>query len=165
MTARALRLGMGSRADSLPVEKQFSGDIEFNSVGGSKLSTNGNAITYQPSAASTSSDFEVGWRRVPLTTQNTAYAFVQQDRGKGIQKTDATARSYTLNTSIFGVGDEITVVNNNATSNITIVQGTSVTLRLTGTATTGNRTVAPWGRARIYSLGGGVFLVDGPGVT
>lgn len=165
MTARALRLGMGSLVDSLPVEKMFSAEIEFGAVGGSKFGANGGAITYQPAASSTSSDTEVGWRRVPITTQNTAYAFVQQDRGKCIQKTDATARSYTVNTAIFGQGDEITVVNNNSTSNITIVQGTSVTLHLSGTATTGNRTVAPWGKATIYCLGGGVFLVDGPGVT
>lgn len=162
--SRALRLGQGSKVDSLPVEKVFSAEVEFG-TSGSKLSTSGNGITYQPATASTASDAEVGWRRIPLTTQNTAYAFVQQDRGKGIQKTDVTARSYTVNISIFGPGDEITVVNNNATSNITIVQGTSVTLRLSGTATTGNRTVAPWGRARIYCIAAGVFLVDGPGVT
>ena len=162
---RALRLGVGSQVDSMPVEKELSAEIEFGVIGGSKLGASGNGITYQPSASSTSSENEIGWRRVPLQTQNTAYAFVQQDRGKCTQKTDSTARSYTLNTGIFGQGDELEAVNNNATGNITLVQGTSVTLRLAGTTTTGNRTVAPWGRAFIYSLGGGVFLVHGPGVT
>lgn len=161
---RALRLGQGSKVDSLPVEKLFSAEVEFG-TNGTKLSTSGGAVTHQPAVASTASDFEVGWRRRPITTQNTAYAFVQQDRGKAVQKTDATARSYTVNINIFGAGDELHVVNNNATSNITIVQGTSVTLRLTGTVTTGNRTLAPWGRARIYCIAAGVFLVDGPGVT
>jgi hypothetical protein len=162
--SRALRLGRGSKVDSFPVEKFWDAEILFEDAG-TKLGMAGGGITYVPIAAADGSDAELGWRRIPIATQNTAYAFVNQDRGKCVQKTDATARSYTVNISIFNPGDEVTVVNNNATNNITIVQGTSVTLRLGGTTTTGNRTVAPWGRARIYCIAAGVFLVDGPGVT
>lgn len=164
MSARPLRLGQGSRIDSLPFEKALSAGVEFG-TDGTKLSMSGGAVTHEPAASSTASDFEIGWRRTPILTQNAAYTFAQQDRGKAVQKTDAVARSYTVNAGVFGVGDELTVINNNAASNITIVQGAGVTLRLANTVTTGNRTVARWGRARMICIAANVLLVDGPGVT
>lgn len=54
----------------------------------------------------------------------------------------------------------------NATGgNQTIVGGAGVTLSLLGTATTGTRTIASNGLARLINIRSNVWLVDGPGVT
>lgn len=54
----------------------------------------------------------------------------------------------------------------NATGgNQTIVGGSGVTLSLTGTATTGTRTIGANGFARLINIQSNVWLVDGPNVT
>lgn len=54
----------------------------------------------------------------------------------------------------------------NATGgNQTIVGGAGVTLSLTGTATTGTRTIGSSGFARLINIQSNVWLVDGPGVS
>lgn len=70
----------------------------------------------------------------------------------------------TINNSIGSQGD-IVIVYNNSASNITITQGTGVTLRLAGTATTGNRTIAQRGIACIYYHSASDVAVGGTGVT
>jgi hypothetical protein len=102
---------------------------------------------------------------IPLTTSNANYTFVAADAGTGRRKTNTTAYSYTVDGSVFAAGDSILVLNNAGTSNITIVQGSGMTLRLAGSATTGNRTVAPHGHATIYFSSATEAYVSGPGVT
>lgn len=104
-------------------------------------------------------------RAVPTTTQNGTYTFVATDQGRARVKNDASAYTYTVNNSVHSAGDVLTVVNDNAAGNITIAQGAGVTLYLAGTATTGNRTVAPRGIATIFMVSASVGYVSGPGVT
>lgn len=104
-------------------------------------------------------------RSVPLTLQNGAYTFVAADNGRCRYKNDAVAYTYTVNTAVHAAGDILTVLNDNSTHNITIAAGAGVTLYLAGTATTGNRTVAPRGCASIYMVSSTVGYVSGPGVT
>jgi hypothetical protein len=104
-------------------------------------------------------------RSVPLTAQNANYTFTVQDIGRCRAKTDTTARTYTVDNSIFTDGDVLTVLNDNSTADITIAAGAGVTLYLAGTTTTGNRTVAPRGMATIYMRSASVGYVSGPGVT
>jgi hypothetical protein len=110
-------------------------------------------------------DFYGRVRSVPTTTQNANYTFTVQDIGRCRAKTDTTARTYTVDNSIFSAGDVLTVLNDNSTANITIAQGAGVTLYLAGTTTTGNRTVAPRGLATIFMASASVGYVSGPGVT
>jgi hypothetical protein len=73
----------------------------------------------------------------------------------------------TINASIFTAGDMLTIVNNSA-SNQTITAGASVTFRLAGTATTGNRTLAQYGIATFLCVIGGAtptFHCSGAGLT
>lgn len=70
----------------------------------------------------------------------------------------------TINNSIGSQGD-IVIVYNNSAANITITQGTGVTLRLAGSATTGNRTIAQRGIACIYYHSASDVAVGGTGVT
>ena len=104
-------------------------------------------------------------RSVPVTTQNANYTFTAQDIGRCRAKTDTTARTYTVDNSIFSAGDVLTVLNDNSTANITIAAGAGVTLYLAGTTTTGSRTVAPRGIATIFMASASVGYVSGPGVT
>jgi hypothetical protein len=103
-------------------------------------------------------------RSAPQNSQGSAYVLVATDSGKHIS---ITTGGVTVNASIFSVGDMVTIFNNSGSSQ-TITQGTSVTLRLAGTATTGNRTLAQYGIATLLCVTGGaspVFACTGAGLT
>jgi hypothetical protein len=98
---------------------------------------------------------------LPVNAQTTSYALVVGDRGKVVTN---TTTGWTVNTGIFSAGDIITLYNNSG-GNLTITQGASVTLRLAGTATTGNRTLAQRGMATVLCVAAGEFTVSGAGVS
>ena len=93
------------------------------------------------------------------------YVLTSNDAGKCIQKTGTSATTYTVNNSVFSAGDVVTILNNGSAGNITISPGAGVTLRLAGSATTGARTVAPFGMATLYFTAASGAYVSGPGVT
>jgi hypothetical protein len=99
-------------------------------------------------------------RTVPQNTQSGSYVLVATDVGKHI----STTAGVTVNTGIFSAGDVVTIYNNSS-SGITITQGTSVTLRLAGTATTGNRTLAQRGLVTLLCIASGEFVASGSGVS
>jgi hypothetical protein len=66
----------------------------------------------------------------------------------------------TIPSGVFVAGNEFRVVNSSA-STITLTQGAGTTLRLSGTATTGNRTVAAYGVVSVLCVGGEVFYATG----
>ena len=106
----------------------------------------------------------VGYLTIPQNSQTSAYVLVASDTGKHIS---ITTGGVTVNASVFSVGDTVLIYNNSG-SNQTITQGTNVTLRLSGTATTGNRTLAQYGTATILCVTGGanpVFVISGSGLS
>jgi len=111
-------------------------------------------------AGTTVSDSKGDVRRVPQNSQSTSYVLVAADAGKHI----STTAGVTVNTSVFSVGDVVTIYNNSG-SNITVTQGTSVTLRLAGTSTTGNRTLAQRGMCNLLCVAAGEFIASGSGVS
>jgi len=118
-------------------------------------------------AGSTVDGVVIGYRDVPVTTQNATYTFALTDAGKSVGKDNATAYTYTIpaNASVaFPVGTVITVFNNNATNNITIAITTD-TLRLAGTTSTGSRTVAPFGLCTLFKVSSTVWMASGSGVS
>ena len=86
---------------------------------------------------------------------------IATDNGKHIS---ITTGGVTVNASIFSIGNVVTIFNNSG-SNQTITQGTSVTLRLAGTATTGNRTLAQYGVCTVLCVASNVFVISGGGLT
>lgn len=109
----------------------------------------------------------LGFLGVLYAAKTAAYTFTTADRDKGAAKNTATAITFTLPTSPTA-GDVYPFANINASGNLTIAPGTGGTLRLGGTATTGNRTVAPWGYGSATCIVGGaspVWLCSGAGVT
>ena len=100
-------------------------------------------------------------RDVPQNAQTAAYVLVASDNGKHIS---ITTGGVTVNSGIFSAGQSVTVYNNSASSQ-TITQGTSVTMYLVGTATTGNRTLAQRGLCTIFCVASNTFVITGGGLT
>lgn len=112
-------------------------------------------------AGTTSSDSIGNLRNVPPNSQTGAYVLAATDSGKYIS---ITTGGVTVPASIFSAGQTISVYNNSASSQ-TITQGTSVTMTLAGTATTGNRTLAQYGLCTILCTASNAFVITGAGVT
>ena len=98
---------------------------------------------------------------IPQNAQTAAYTLVREDSGKHIS---ITTGGVTVPAGVFEIGD-VVIVYNNSGSGQTITQGASTTLRLVGTATTGNRTLAQYGIAIILCVASNTFVVYGNGVT
>lgn len=73
----------------------------------------------------------------------------------------ATA-GFTLNTGL--AANNVYPIYNNSGSAITLTQGSGVTLRLAGTTTTGNRTLAARGMASLWCLSTSEYILSGAGV-
>ena len=136
--------------------------ININGTVGATTPTTGSFTTV--SASSTVSDSIGNVRTIVQNSQTSAYVLVAADSGKHIS---ITTGGVTVNASIFSAGQAVTIFNNSA-SNQTITQGTSVTMYLGGTATTGNRTLAQRGICTLLCITGGatpVFVISGAGLT
>lgn len=97
----------------------------------------------------------------PVINQNASYTLQASDNGKVIS---ISAGGIIVPTGVFNPGDNV-VIFNNSTSSQNITQGTSVTLRLPTTTTTGTRALSQYGLATILCVDTGVFTVSGPGVA
>lgn len=109
------------------------------------------------------SDSKGDVRSIPVNTQNTGYTLVATDAGKLI---DMTTGNVTIPAGIFAspYGQAITIFNDQNSSNA-VVQGSGVTLRLAGTAATGNRTLARYGLATVVCVSANTFVISGAGLT
>lgn len=103
---------------------------------------------------------------VPITTPGAgAYQLALTDIGRGVYKTDAANITIpAIATVAFVPGDIISGINENASSQ-TIVAAGGVTIRLAGTSTTGNRTVAAYGSWTAWMVANDLWYVSGNGVT
>jgi hypothetical protein len=120
------------------------------------------AATITSSASISDSKGDV--RSAPINSQTGAYVLIASDAGKTIS---ITTGGVTVNASVFSAGDMVTIFNNSGSSQ-NITQGASVTLRLTGTATTGTRALAQYGIATLLCVIGGAtptFACTGSGLT
>lgn len=103
----------------------------------------------------------IGYRNLPQNAKTGSYTLLASDLGKSIPNTTG---GWTVNNSVFTGGDAVVIYNNSASSQ-TITQGAGVTLRLAGSATTGNRTLAGYGIANLYYNSASDVAVSGAGVT
>jgi hypothetical protein len=103
-------------------------------------------------------------KSVPQNSQTSAYILQDSDSGNHIS---ITVGGVTVPANVFSVGDNITIFNN-SNSNQTITQATNVTLRLAGSASTGNRTLGQYGICNVLCVVGGAtptFVISGSGLT
>jgi hypothetical protein len=99
----------------------------------------------------------IGYRNIPRST--TSGTATTADVGKVI----AVSAGITIPNSTFAAGDAISIYNDSASS-ITITASVS-TLRLAGTASTGNRTLAARGMATIWFNSATEAVISGAGVS
>jgi len=105
----------------------------------------------------------IGYRALPLTSKSTSYQIALTDVGQGIS-TNAGVTVPPNATTAFAIGDTIVIYNNSA-SGITITQGSGVTLRLVGTATSGNRSLPQRGLCTLLKVGTDEWVASGGGVS
>ena len=112
-------------------------------------------------ATSTVSDVAGDVRTLVNNAKVAAYILAATDNGEMI---NITTGGVTVNSGIFSVGQNVTIYNNSASSQ-TVTQGAGVTLRLAGSATTGNRTLALRGICTIVCVASNEFVVSGAGLS
>jgi hypothetical protein len=102
-------------------------------------------------------------RSIPQNAENANYTLQATDNGQMI---NITTGNVTVPAGVFAspFGQTITIYNNQNASNA-VVQGAGVTLRLAGTAATGNRTLARYGLSTIVCVAANTFVISGAGLT
>lgn len=123
-------------------------DFVFHTYNGSAY---GERMRLDATGILTLSGLEVGFRDIPRVTAGL-------ERGKAF----ATAAGVTINTQT--TGHAYSIYNDSAAA-ITLTQGAGVTLRLGGTTTTGNRTLAPRSFATVWYNSASEAIVAGAGVS
>lgn len=157
---------VGTSGDTVPVlsaTNTWSGAQTF--TGGASF-TGSNAVTHNVTPI-VLDQYAVGWRGIPLTTQDTAYGFVLADAGRAIIHTSGTGHAYTIpnNTDVaYPLGTHLTVVNVGAGA-ITLTRGSGVDLRKAGVGTNANLSVAQWGVATLYKYATNSWIALGPLIT
>lgn len=96
---------------------------------------------------------------------NGDYTLVSTDRNRVIGKTNTTANTYTVDPASLIIGGWYQVANYAASGNTILAPAAGVTMRLMGSATTGNRTLAPRGYAWVWIRAATEVWVHGFGVS
>jgi len=127
------------------------------------LSATGNITGANITATANIADSKGDVRSIPVNTQNTGYTLQASDAGKVV---NMTAGNVTVPAGVFAspFGQAITIYNDQNASNA-VVSGAGVTLRLAGTAATGNRTLARYGLATVVCVSANTFVISGAGLT
>jgi len=110
----------------------------------------------------------VGFRNVPINSKSAAYTTVLSDSGKVIfhPSTDANARTFTIDSNAnvaYALGTVLTFIN--MTSQIVTIAITSDTMYLTGTGSTGSRSLAQYGMATAIKMTSTTWIISGSGLS
>jgi len=132
------------------------------------IGANANVAAYLTTAtgnitAGNISDSVGSLRSIPQNSKNTGYTLQSTDNGQMI---NITTGNVTVPAGVFNspFGQTVSIYNNQTTSNA-IVQGSGVTLRLAGTLSTGNRTLARYGVATMVCVAANTFVISGAGLS
>ena len=111
------------------------------------------------------SDSKGDLRSIPLQDESTSanYVLVATDAGQAVH-CHTTTTQVTVNISVFSAGDAVTIVNGSG-GDITITQGTSMTIRNSADSSTGSRTLASFGMATLWFSGHNVAFISGAGLS
>ena len=147
--------GGGSGGDTMAKFKSTEGvELYFNNSKKAESTTDGFTVT------GTVSDSLGNVRSIPLNAKTASYTAVATDAGKAIH----TTHGVTVNNSVFSEADALTVINNSG-SDITITQGSGLTMHNSADAATGNRTLAGRGMATIYFAAANTAYISGAGLS
>jgi len=141
-------------------------DVDLTYRTDDNLLTVGN-ISVTGNITGNTAGFAIGYRDIPQVSFTANATIAAADAGKHFYSTLATANTLTIanNTSVgWSVGTAITIVNR-GTGNMTIAQGTGVSLYLAGNSSAGNRTVTTYGMATLLNVAANVWMINGTGVS
>jgi hypothetical protein len=121
------------------------------------------AVANSPTFSGNVSDANGLLRSIPINAQGGAYTLTANDNGNLVS---ISSGNVTVPASVFTspFGQAVTVYNNSGTTRY-ITQGAGTTLRLAGTAATGNRTLTQYGLATIVCVSANTFVVSGVGLS
>ena len=100
-------------------------------------------------------------RDIPENATTSGYTLVAGDAGKCVTNTSG---GVTVPYNTLATGDAVTIVNHSG-SNITITQGSNMTLYNAADAATGNRTLAGRGMATVWYQAQNLAYISGAGLT
>ena len=128
---------------------------------------NGSSATFSGNVTGNTAGFAIGYRDIPQVSFTGNATLAATDAGKHYYSTLATANTLTIanNTSVsWAVGTAITVVNRGS-GNITVAQGSGVSLYLAGNSSAANRTLTTYGMATLLNVAANVWMINGSQVT
>jgi hypothetical protein len=132
----------------------------FTSVNAVNVNASGNI-------SGNTAGYAIGYRDIPQVSFTGNATIATTDAGKHFYSTQSSNYILTIANNAsqgFQVGAAITIVNQ-GTGNITIAQGSGVTLYLAGNASSGNRSVATFGMATIMKVATDTWFINGTGVS
>jgi hypothetical protein len=151
---------IGSDASPQPTISGFSTISATGNITGANLITTGNVV-------GNVSGYSIGYRDIPQVSFTGNATMATTDAGKHFYSTESTDYVLTIANNAsqgFAMGAAISIVNQ-GTGNITIAQGSGVTLYLAGNATSGNRTLSTFGMATIMKVATDTWFINGTGVS
>jgi len=113
------------------------------------------------------SQFSVGFRGAPIVGFTANKTLALTDAGKTQRLTGAVTATLTI-PPVSSVGfpvDTVIVLRNFATADMTVARGSGVELRLAGSPTNSNKTVAPQGMATLLHEATNVWVLSGVGAS
>ena len=136
-------------------------DLKADTVGISTDMTVGRDVNVVGVVTATSiNDSGGNIRAITSNSKSGAYDLSISDVGELIN----TSSGVSVLSGVFSAGDAITIFNS-STSDITITQGSSVTMYLAGSSTTGDRTLSQKGVATVLCVGTDTFTILGGGLS
>ena len=129
-------------------------------VTGGNLSATGNI-------SGNTAGFAIGYRDLPQVSFTGNATIATADAGKHFYSTESTSYILTIANNAsqaFQTGSAVTIINQ-GTGNITVAQGSGVTLYLAGNATAGNRTISTFGMATCIKVATNTWFINGTGVA
>ena len=145
----------------------FVQDVYANGMRFFESSGNTRGLYMDLGNAPNGSTTAVGYRDIPQVAFTANTTIATTDAGRHYYSTLSTGNVLTIANNAsqgFQVGAAISIINQ-GTGNITVAQGSGVTLYLAGNATSGNRTVATFGMATLIKVATDTWFINGTGVT
>ena len=145
----------------------FVQDVYANGMRFFESSGNTRGLYMDLGNAPNGSTTAVGYRDIPQVAFTANTTIATTDAGRHYYSTLSTGNVLTIANNAsqgFQVGAAISIVNQ-GTGNITVAQGSGVTLYLAGNATSGNRSVATFGMATLIKVATDTWFINGTGVT
>jgi hypothetical protein len=147
----------------------FSGTVANTAlVSMSAGATLSGTVDYRLTATPTTINSDsIGYRGAPLNTQDATYTLVLVDSGKTVLHTSASTHTWTIppNSSVAYPTGTVIVVANIGSGAVTIARGSGVSLRIGGSATNGDKTLAQHGIASLLKLDTNSWYISGTGVS